>query len=113
MDGAEFVTKKRAEERRDIAIPGRFLLGESGKYKHIYTSASLDAEAFAIEIHLRVADRSKLKEATRVTSTEHWGWCSDNCYYRLRSHPTPTHLQVANVNILGSSDCASACHKIP
>ncbi len=56
-----------------------------------------------------VSSLSGMDEATKVTPTSKWGWCGDSCYYRLRSHPTPSYLQVASVNILGLNDCVLFC----
>ena len=63
-----------------------------------------NAASWGVRVPSSPASRA---EATRVTATSKWGWCGDSCYYRLGNHPTPSYLQVANVNILGTEDCVS------
>jgi hypothetical protein len=54
----------------------------------------------------KITDSIQLLEATRPDPTSKWGWCSDNCYYRLHApSPTASFLQVAHVHVLGEEDC--------
>ena len=47
-----------------------------------------------------------LKEAVKTSPSSNWGWCSKECLLRhFGKLPTASNLQVANVNILKSSDC--------
>ena len=47
-----------------------------------------------------------LKTATRTGTASSWGWCSANCWTRIRGQsPLAIMLQIAHIHVIKPEDC--------